>query len=220
MGKLSLDAVKCKYCGEWVEEKKEQRNRFRREDRETAEREVRRTLQDKAQEQMKSDKSGRPESAQKGISESKGIKSWWTAQSGVSKGILVLFVGLIAFGGIYLASGSDQDVPGTNPIDQISPSTGSSSDGSTSVKACTVCGGDGILDCSKCGGDTIVVTSKECTKPGCIGGRIQDTSNSAIWNDCPACVGGVITSEETCEICHGTGKVKCTNCGGDGKIGN
>lgn len=230
MGELALDAVKCSHCGEWVEEKKKRRNRLRREDRETAEREVRRTLQDKTREKMKSDKSVKPKSTQKGVSESKGIKSWWAAQTGVSKGILVLFAGLVVFGGIYLVAGSNQDTPGGDIIDQISDQNDNSSDNKISKDEntpkvngktiCPLCNGNIWLTCEICKGSG-KLTCKACNGSGYISLNPPKTNSSERviqtqqQKTCESCDGN---KKVDCEACEGNGKYKCTRCKGDGYL--
>lgn len=229
MGELSIDATKCKYCSEKLEEDKERtREILRREGEDTAKREVRRQIQDKAREKIKSDKSGKPKTTQKSISKSEGIKKWWAGQSTGVKAAVVLCVGMVAFGSIYLASGTNQGAPyqliGSNNtsdnVNQSSSGSGHSGDSGSSSSSkreickdcggkgywiCNVCNGTGVIDCTVCGGDGKVPYYK-----------MVNNSSTKSEIQCTKCGGdGKITCPGGQYTCIG-GKTPCPSCGADG----
>ncbi len=144
IGEISVDATKCSHCGEELKEDKE-KERLKREGKDTAKREARKQIQDK----FKSDKTGK--TTQKSIAKSKGIKSWWAAQSTGVKALVILCIGVVALGGTYLASGTGQ---GTT--DSIVNQAPEQSTPVASAETCTVCSGSGKVTCTSCGGDGII----------------------------------------------------------------
>lgn len=178
MGDIPLDAIKCEHCGEWVKEKKERRRRVRREENGSDKEEI---LKDE------------------------GIQIWKASQSTIVKAILVLVMGLITSGGVYLAADPNHDILGTDSVDQVVLPNTSEGD-------CTFCDGYGKLICSNCNGTGEIEIVEDC--PYCINGIAG--ADGEICNECDGTE--QVTKYYTCEECDGTGYVQCTNCGGDGKI--
>ncbi|MGZ7116774.1 MAG: hypothetical protein ACXVHS_04895 [Methanobacterium sp.] len=194
MGELKIDAAKCKYCDEWLEE--ENKKDIRKFGEDTTKGEIRRQIQDRLKESKKSDPSGK-QITQKGTSKVEGVKNWWTGQSTGVKALVIICLGVVAFTGIFLAYGTNQGTPAviTNQVSDSVPSNHNNP--IVSAKTCTVCGGDGLIDCKKCGGTGYI-----------------ETENNYRCQTCST------TTEVKCDACKGTGQIRCTNCGGDGITGN
>jgi RecJ-like exonuclease len=200
MGELSIDATKCNYCGEELEEDRERtRERLRREGEDNAKGEVRRQIQDRLRENKKSDSTGKHEITQKSSSKVEGVKKWWTGQSTGVKALVVLCVGVVAVSGMYLASGINQGAPyqliGSNSTsDSVNQSSsGSSHDNSKNVKmiTCSICNGTGKITeligekviCPQCNNGYDKYSCKNCSGTGYI------KENVTIYKTCPTCKG-------------------------------
>ncbi len=234
LGEVSSNAVKCKYCGEWLDRKKRRLiDTLERETKETGKSIPKQIIREKINDTRAKGKSKTAHN--NGISKTNSIKKWWAAQSAGIKASLILCVCAVAFMGTYLvlASGSDLSI---NPVENISspltPSqdkdisstTGKNTPSPDDTVRCTACEGTGLVACANCNG-TGQITCPTC---GGTGKHRYYRANLDVANTCSTpsnphdlicepCNG---TGKIACTACNGKGKTQCKYCGGDGITGN
>lgn len=131
---------------------------------------------------------------------------------------LFLLVAISVIALIYLALGSVNQVdPQIDIVNNVSQYKGINSNdilNGVSKTKCENCSGEGVIECPTCKGSGELVKSIDCKNCGS-SGKIYKNQDII---DCPYCDDGKIVETTICNVCHGSGQIKCPVCNGKGII--
>lgn len=131
---------------------------------------------------------------------------------------LFLLVAISVIALIYLALGSVNQVdPQIDIVNNVSQYKGINSNdilNGVSKTKCENCSGEGVIECPTCKGSGELVKSIDCKNCGSPG-KIYKNQDII---DCPYCDDGKIVETTICNVCHGSGQIKCPVCNGKGII--